>query len=809
MTTQHDFLKNFADIFGDGLFLYCIGHPSQAFYTPFSDQLTWPSDDDVYFAPAIYKRVENKPATRDNALGAKACWIDNDDLEFPLTTLPYSAVVSSGHGYHLYWFLDRVYSPEQIEELNKILIDDADGAGVDSSCWNINRVLRIPGTVNTKEDPIVPVILRDFRPQIVYSYEDIKLLEVLDDKVKKKIKTADSRGYRSRSELDYYVVASLAEKGASDDLIKRIFDYQAIGAKHRDSPAHYLSRTLEQAKKKASTPVPDKRKKQMSSIIEADDGFYHMTGKYGIRLSTFTLDPKLLLKASTPNGEETFLCDVKIGDQIIEDQPFPRSAFNSLAKMDQCCTTMAMSFQGSDKDVRMLLPYLYGKLIDKGLPTVLATNMTGVHVVDGQYLYVGTKQTLSKDQMWEGFQGPLAWLPSGTEHPEIVFDAEDSNYDDKFAGLEVLTRLNDPNIIWPMIGWYAATVFKNWLSKEHKLPFPLLNVTGSFGSGKTTLIQKVFMKLFGQAEPKSYDAGTTKFVILALLGSTNALPIAFSEFRYDSVEKFLRYILLFYDSGNDPRGRADQTTKNYQLLAPFSVDGEDAIVDPAAKERIISVALSKETTQEGSDAYKAMNEFRIPYNFAKHYIQYCLDLMESGKATDILHEARADLHEAFPYRIPGRVRNNYTAILLGINVFCAFTGLERPDPKILEASLRNVCNLDTGRSSPLVDEFIEAIANVVGNNMNTFKWDYDKDHAILYFQMSSAHSWWLGMRKRQGRGGLEREAIIKQLLEQPYYIKPEVRNGVIMYGVDLKIAYNLELGVPSYLELMTMFNKVL
>lgn len=834
------FIQNFT---GDGYLLVCNGHPSRATYLKNGDASKIPVnlDAEMYFGPAIYKNVEEGPASKENALGARALWVDNDDLTLPLMTLPYSAVVFSGHGYHFYWFLDAMYPPDVIEELNQLMIDDLEGSDVDTSCWNVNRVLRIPGSLNKKNanapGGVVEVKLVDYRPEIRYTVDEIKLLTALSDKIKKKIKTGDARGYRSRSELDFAVIAHLIDKGADDTFIKRIFEYQAVGDKYRspDTKPHYLTRTIEQARKKSATKQKNSAQ-AVPSILEQADGYYNTST--GARLSTFTLDPKLLLLGSDSGGEDALLCDVKTNGYTWEDISFPKSAFNSLARMDRECPLAAWQFLGKEEDVRRLLPHLYTKLEARGLPKVAATPVIGYHVVDGTPYFVGTKQVISATDSWDGFQGPIAWLPSRKEHPELDLSGlggvEKSNEADEHVvaddagnnGVAVISnvavdtsaadlallrecipQLNLPGVIWPMIGWYAAAPLKEWLKDQGGYPsFPILNATGTFGSGKTTLIQRIFMRLFGQAEPKSYDAGTTKFVILALLGSTNAVPIAFSEFRYDSVEKFLRYILQTYDIGHDPRGKSDQTTVDYPLIAPFTIDGEDAIADPAAKERTVTISLSKYTVEEGSEARKAFARLEpaLPTWFAKYYIQMCLKLIGGVEAKALLDEARADLFEAFPHKLPGRVRNNYTLVLFGIKLFCRAIGLKAPEASVLELSIRNVCDLDTGRSRPLVDDFIEALANQVGREYIhvPFRWEYEKTTNVLFFQMASAHPWWLSARKRQGRSGLERDAIRSQLREQPYYKGTQPIDGVLMHGVDLKIAHEMQLEVPAYIEFL-------
>ena len=63
--------------------------------------------------------------------------------------------------------------------------------------------------------------------------------------------------------------------------------------------------------------------------------------------------------------------------------------------------------------------------------------------------------------------------------------------------------------------------------------------------------------------------------------------------------------------------------------------------------------------------------------------------------------------------------------------------------------------------------------------------------------MVSAHTWWVGSRRRNGRGVLERDAMRIQFKEAPYSLPPQVVQDAWMYGIDLTKAYELKLDIPS------------
>lgn len=775
-------------MFAGGQLGIAIGHPSKLeLQNGMPEDI--PTNTDVYFTPAL--RAGDNGAEKTGVVGSLAVWVDVDDERLPRTTFPPSYVVSSGHGYHLYWFLtEPTLSVGVIESVNKVLLSDVPTG--DKASWNANRVLRVPGTINTKK-PIAEVKLLKSRDDFVYNVQDFNVLGALDRKARHKIKTGDRRGYKSRSERDWAVVTALVQAGASDELIMYLFLTQPVGDKVADSETHgnYLIRTIERARSSVAIQL------KVQEFSEEESGYFVATSKGRRRVSTFTISPKLLLDGAAFGAEDAIVGDVTASGYVWQNITFTRSAFTSVRKMDAEAPVAAWQWLGNDMDVRKLLPYLMEEIVGNGLPRVIASPSLGLHNIEGSDYFIGDTQTLSHDTLWNGYGGPAAWLPNQREHPKLELTPKSSKSDLQLLR-SLVPQLNEPEAIWPMLGWYAASPLKPWLEAQG-YRFPVLNVTGSRGSGKTTLIQRVMMPIFGQLEPKSYDAGTTRFVTLSLLGSTNAIPIAFSEFRYESVDRFLRFVLLSYDTGHDPRGKPDQTTVDYPLTAPFSLDGEDIITDPAARQRIVVVLLTTRTIDEGSEPYEAFNKlrFNIPPTFGGYYVQKLLRMKEADELGRVLSLARESVFGSFPSKLPDRVRNNHIVSYFGTLLWCDTVEMDPPPATVLARSVQTVYNTEVGRGRMLVDDLVEDVINACASGTNRFKWDYNAADKILYFQLSTAHSWWVEKRRRQGRGSLERDSLRQQLKEVHYARPGQKRNDVWMYGVQVEQAVEAGLDVPG------------
>lgn len=745
----------------------------------------------VFFGPAVRTGQGN---TKEDCLGTNFLWVDVDRLDM-FYTLPPTLIVASGHGYHMYWKLsDPLKDLQAIEQANKMLAADTKA----DACYNVNRFLRVPDTLNAKglQDP-VKVKLVEYRPDVEYLVTDFVTLSRLNDKTRHKIRTGDRRGYKSRSERDWAIITDLIKADARDGVIGTIFDYQPCGEKAAENE-NYLSHTIAKAR---DSLLRSRERTLQGGFEERENGYYYPNRGGFARVSTFVIHPRFLLDGSYYGTEDALVGDVVAAGHTWKNVTFARSSFTSVTRMDRTCPIAAWQWLGNEPQLRRLLPFLMDQLLEQDLPRVIGTLMLGLHFVKDEPYFVGNHQVLTGTELYEGSEGPIGWIPSNIECPTMNLAPRLSDEEQEFLG-DVIWKLNKPESIAPMLGWYAASAMKPWLEKNG-LRFPIMSVMGTRGSGKTTLIQRVFMPLFGQADPKSYDAGTTKFVTLSLLGSTNAIPVAFSEFRFESVEKFLRYVLLSYDTGHDPRGRPDLSVQDFELSAPFSIDGEDPITDPAAKQRIVTVHLHPEDVLEGSEANEAYNSLqgRIPEGFGGWYIQRLLQDLSSGNLDRKLRDAKEAMHRDFPQRLPDRIRNNHIVTLFGLYAFSDYLDIPRPEATVLTTSIDRVFNLRSGRARTLADDFIEDLINALPTDL--FGAEVTSTGGQVFFQLATAYAWWSIQRRRQGRAVLERDAILSQIQESEYYVEPQVIDKKWMYGLDLQKAYDAGLDVPTTIDVHT------
>ena len=123
----------------------------------------------AFFGVAKYET--NKNRTKDNVKALKAFWLDIDcgenkpystqeaglaDLQKFTKTLglPRPIIINSGRGLHVYWPLTADISRAEWEPVADRLqqLCNVQGLGADPACFEVARILRIPGTYNFKGD---------------------------------------------------------------------------------------------------------------------------------------------------------------------------------------------------------------------------------------------------------------------------------------------------------------------------------------------------------------------------------------------------------------------------------------------------------------------------------------------------------------------------------------------------------------------------------------------------------------------------------------------------------------------------------
>lgn len=139
----------------------------------------------VFFGVAKYK--DDSSRTKHNVRALKAFWLDIDcgptkDYDTQqeglavlrdfckVVGLPKPTLVNSGRGLHVYWPLTEEVTRAEWEAVSNRLkeVCATQGLRVDNSCFEVARILRVPGTFNFKGDTPVPVTVMNVGKPVTY-----------------------------------------------------------------------------------------------------------------------------------------------------------------------------------------------------------------------------------------------------------------------------------------------------------------------------------------------------------------------------------------------------------------------------------------------------------------------------------------------------------------------------------------------------------------------------------------------------------------------------------------------------------------
>lgn len=779
----------------------------------------------TYFGPALLKAQDG---SKESYSRSRVLWGDFDSEKLggragaleamQLFVLPPSVVIDSGHGYHAYWFIDRWLDQKELETALATIVRTTGSENVGDA----TRVMRVPGSINQKltDAARMPVSLARERYDLVYSMQDIFSAGYIEPFEKKLILTAASEKFKSRSERDWSVIIALKRLGMSDDGIRTIFKELPIGDKYRDDGDTYLNRTFLQADE--SIAKRETAGQDLKVYFSEREGSYWINDGDGTRqVSTFVVHPKRLYISDT-HDEDAFLCDVEAGAQTWEDVVFRKSAFNRISDFAGALTSVYWQWLGSDREVRILLPYLVAQWEAKGYSTAVMTSTVGRF---GDY-WVYDGGALSATDELNSLTSPVVYISSGRVSPPVNYSArvdEQALRDLVQHIAKYLHLINQPQCIWPIIGWFFAAPFKPVLN-EARIRFPLLNLYGSKGSGKTSTLLKVMLPIAGYIKPYSQDCSTTHFVLMSYMSSTNAVPIYLTEFRRATLSEreyssLKRILLQMYDVGHDARGRQNQTTQSYELSAPVILDGEDAIQDAAVMERSVIVTMDPIAIVDSSPAFRhfaKLTERQDLHLIAGKYVQTTLKWSAEQVEAE-WQECFDELGKVFPPGVPDRIKRNLATVRFGQLRYVEFMNsygaqVELPPPDLLCQPLENVVNVKMGRTEMAVDEFVTDIICEVAMDhaVRPFMFRYFSQGNELWFHLTTAYAWWARKRRSEGQQAMTSPAIKSQLKERSeevdhgpgqYVLGPKAVNHegktVWMYGLSLDKCLSCGLDIPS------------
>lgn len=355
------------------------------------------------------------------------------------------------------------------------------------------------------------------------------------------------------------------------------------------------------------------------------------------------------------------------------------------SKLHDWATRNGGSWFGSPRDSRLLQSYL--RSTAPFLPTGRMTGVAGLH--DSHFVWPGGRIGTDYWSYVEPansihLEDRLRGLVRGEAHPELVLQ---------------LQALHERRVMDPILAWLAVAPLRS-LMRE----FPVLAVMGGSGSGKTTMLETVLPAFTGSLITNNLTS-TTPHALFSFVGSTNAFPVWFDEYRpgarKDTLLNFQQVLRDAYTGQASSKGGMGERwaeVTSVPAVAPIIVSGEDAFVETSHTERMVQVALP----HVGRNAYALESVRRLGQTgFARAYLEW---LAEDGLAGSIEPDPWG------PADLPGRVRQNLGVLRWGwgiLNGFLRPQGVDLGDSPDL--SLVSEQANESAETNPILDALVACL----------------------------------------------------------------------------------------------------
>lgn len=541
-------------------------------------------------------------------------------------------------------------------------------------------------------------------------------------------------------------------------------------------------------KEEPAAPPPERSapgERVRGEVLE-DLGHYCVVGRQGEPeiLSSFVITPTHRIVC---DGQELIVGDIRTTrGTVLHDVLFPKTAWHSKRDLLRALPSPDLQWTGSDNHVQGLLRLLSSYDVPRRLG---ATNLGYLETAAGPR-WIAPGVVIAADGFRDADE--VLYLPAPSPLAKRVRYVPTSPEEARaLAGqvLPALLELNEPSVALPIIGWFFATPFRPRVLRllGH---FPILVVSGTQGSGKTSIVREVFWPLFGVGHKTDpFSATETEFALIKLLSATDSIPVFIDEYkprdmprsRLDRLNRLLRRI---YGGETEERGRPDLTVATYALSAPVCLAGETRPEgDAALTERIISVCPNKnhlDACPQYRTAFERLRALDLSA-LAAPYVQFALgrdtpdDVRQARTITDTLLEkvrkGRA---------IPPRCYDNLAVMVLGLTMFEAFAealGVPLPDLDVepaIECCLVELLDGERGAKDPL-DQFLEALSTYAHMGLLEEGRHYGMVNGLLCLHLRSCHAAYLTERRRAGQeddtnGLWALRRVVREKLERGSYV---------------------------------------
>ena len=314
-------------------------------------------------------------------------------------------------------------------------------------------------------------------------------------------------------------------------------------------------------------------------------------------------------------------------------------------------------FLGGDVDVSRLF-HVLGQI---QVPKKVGVRTIGLHEIHNKWHFAAHEGSISAD-------GERDDLLLESDYPLYtkLLSEDIPNANELREIIDLLFKFNGTEIVVPLIGWFVAAFFKERIFKFTR-QFPLLFIFGAAGSGKTQTILALKHLFALTTDNIKSIADVTNFTLIKSAASNNTIPLMLDEYKSSTfsvhqVKMVSKLIRAAYNNEAGERGTAGQRIVTYYYKSPIIIAGEQTVSEPAAKDRIIEVHLTKAMSTPHAKEFAALQ--RQPLSKLGRLILNKAIQIDQNQLVSLYEECFDDVPEA--YR--DRPRVNQAVMLLGLRL---------------------------------------------------------------------------------------------------------------------------------------------
>ena len=397
--------------------------------------------------------------------------------------------------------------------------------------------------------------------------------------------------FASQSEADLSLCRKLAFwSGKNREQMDRLFRQSALmrpkwDERHHADGSTYGAETLNKAID-ATENVYDTD--AAAPVFRFDGRYFRAKGDKIYPLTNFIVEPVEMLVSE---DEAQLTADLITVNGVTYRQTFMTSDFANPQKFKNVLNkrTIALSYLGSEGDLELFKGFI------SELPWVVKKGVRAI----GIYEHGGRPVFVS---------GEGAMEAGGAAVDDIVQMEKQQSIRSGIISRKMITAeqlckiggwlmtFNEPIKAVAVLAWSAGCFIKPHL-KQAGVKYPHLFLIGEAGSGKSNTLERIILPLFSGTKVTAATQ-VTAFTLMRESASSNMVPQPLDEFKPSKMDKYKQSILYnhfrdAYDGHEGIRGRADQQTVSYELLAPMVVAGEESADEAAVRERSIELLFSK------------------------------------------------------------------------------------------------------------------------------------------------------------------------------------------------------------------------